>query len=102
LTFKASVALLAVEPDAVEPAAAAAAEVVLLAGPHFPEVFGNVAHDLPGAVAEAGISHVVARILVGHRLLDLFGRVDFQLSGAQGLGHPLHIVETFNRCLALI
>ena len=102
LVGKSHVALLPVNADAVQAAAAAATEVVVAFGAHFAKIFSNIAHDFAGSHAKAVVAHVVARILKGAGDLDFFGRINLDLAIAQHFGHPFHIVHEAHRRIAAL
>lgn len=97
LHVQALVTLRAELADAVEAAAATAAEVVFAVALHFAEVFRDLAHDVAGVLGEAMVTDVVARVLQGHGHLEALGGIDLDLALAQRIGQPFHIVQERDR-----
>ena len=80
------VALFAIATDAVHAAATAAAVVVGAVFFHFTEVLSDLGHDVAGVLFKTVVADVVAGILKRAGFLDLLGRVDLDLAGADGVG----------------
>ena len=96
------VSLLAVQPDAVESAAAAAAIVMSTVLVHLAEVFGYLRHNIACVLFQAMVPDVVARILKRTGDLDLLCGIDLDLAGADRFRKPFDIVQERNRRLAVL
>ena len=69
---------------------------MLTIGRHFPKILRHIVHNFPGYIRKAAVTNIIAGILVSNRFFYFFGRINFKLTGALGLGDPFDIVQAIN------